>query len=477
MQTPELSSKLLELANSAGGVISDETKEKLVKLAQARYDFNPPISYTGTQWIYWGAENNLPTKAIMIVNGNSVSRQALDKVAQYIVGNGFKEQTMNELPTSTAAPKQHKDYVSLKHLVSQVAKQMSFWDGSFALLVRRSDDGAVAAIECLELGDLRKVRPAEGSEPSMYMYMPGSINTNDMFRNRVDLPRYYGPKVNAEWAQAEKQRQLDNYKVYYGEVLFHFVSGVGIDHYPIPKWYSSSEFIQGDSALNRAFQFTAAAAFVPPTYLLMPDMEQQQKAIFESEVMRKINGEQSRSINTLYFKSPEMKPEIISTNNSSQSNTITDAAEKSAQQVCRLHGVDPALCGYSVAGQLGNNQQLAVAEGMLNDMCRGLRAELLEVLEPLVTSITGQWNAEWAERSTYVDIPKEAWEVMTMEEKRARLGLPVLEVTTNATADAINVMSPLVANKVLDSMTRDEIRALAMLMPAVQPAMANNPQL
>jgi hypothetical protein len=40
-----------------------------------------------------------------------------------------------------------------------------------------------------------------------------------------------------------------------------------------------------------------------------------------------------------------------------------------------------------------------------------------------------------------------------------------LDSTSSATSDALNAMSPLVANKVLDSMTQNEIRKLASLPP------------
>ena len=60
---------------------------------------------------------------------------------------------------------------------------------------------------------------------------------------------------------------------------------------------------------------------------------------------------------------------------------------------------------------------------------------------------------------------------MTSEEIRERLGLPVIDKTTTAQADktiqAIASLSPLVANKVLESMTEDEIRSLAALPPKV----------
>ena len=58
---------------------------------------------------------------------------------------------------------------------------------------------------------------------------------------------------------------------------------------------------------------------------------------------------------------------------------------------------------------------------------------------------------------------------MTKDEIREKLGLPALETKTSSSSqdvtDALNSLSPLVANKVLESMTPNEIRALIGLTP------------
>lgn len=58
-------------------------------------------------------------------------------------------------------------------------------------------------------------------------------------------------------------------------------------------------------------------------------------------------------------------------------------------------------------------------------------------------------------------------QVASQNEIRAMIGLETLDTSVNATADALKSMSPLVANKVLESMTLDEIRALVSLKQGV----------
>jgi hypothetical protein len=58
---------------------------------------------------------------------------------------------------------------------------------------------------------------------------------------------------------------------------------------------------------------------------------------------------------------------------------------------------------------------------------------------------------------------------LTVDERRGLFGFPEAEKTAsdsaNKVADSLSAMSPLVANKVLDSMTDDEIRSLIGLGP------------
>ena len=49
---------------------------------------------------------------------------------------------------------------------------------------------------------------------------------------------------------------------------------------------------------------------------------------------------------------------------------------------------------------------------------------------------------------------------MTQEELRAKIGLPPAEAQVNKTAEALGLLSPLVATKVLDNMSAEEIRQI-----------------
>jgi hypothetical protein len=63
-------------------------------------------------------------------------------------------------------------------------------------------------------------------------------------------------------------------------------------------------------------------------------------------------------------------------------------------------------------------------------------------------------------------------QIATKDELREKAGLPILETEelggARLVADAINALSPLVANKVLESMSPNEIRALAALPPKAE---------
>lgn len=143
------------------------------------------------------------------------------------------------------------------------------------------------------------------------------------------------------------------------------------------------------------------------------------------------------------------------------------------QEIFVAHGVtSPMLFGVRVEGQLGGRNELAEAyeiyyrdaiekeqeemdrliERLMKDMGKPGKCQTVK-LEPI--------NMDWADLFTKTLVSKEA--------AQEGMGLPVDEVPqlsdTQRLSEAINSLSPLVANKVLNELTKNEVRALAGLPP------------
>jgi hypothetical protein len=155
------------------------------------------------------------------------------------------------------------------------------------------------------------------------------------------------------------------------------------------------------------------------------------------------------------------------------SNTKRDVIERS---VSRWFGVHPVLLGFSDAAVLGNTQALSNASLELNKVANHYQRMLSEAFKMLYPEM--DWTISEYMPINYID--PALFDKMTEDEIRNKLlGLPPKETDTTTqegdkTIKAINSLSPLVANKVLESLTADEIRSLVGLPATSQPPLNPN---
>lgn len=126
--------------------------------------------------------------------------------------------------------------------------------------------------------------------------------------------------------------------------------------------------------------------------------------------------------------------------------------------------VNPALFGVPTTGGLGNNaDELIIASMSFQNRYATPKQEDLEtvfngILE--LNGLPGLLNIKPLEPISKPIDNNVKMSVMTKAEQREMLGLEVLEEEkTNGVADAISMLSPLVAAKVLDTLSNNELRS------------------
>jgi hypothetical protein len=117
-------------------------------------------------------------------------------------------------------------------------------------------------------------------------------------------------------------------------------------------------------------------------------------------------------------------------------------------KICQAHGIDPLIFGIRVSGKLGSGTELKTAyitfEKNFVQPYRGYLEEIVKELMYL-NNVEG---------------------IFTINEYKINEA-DVIEDggNSNKVGEALNNMSPLLANKVLENLTVNEIRALASLKP------------
>lgn len=446
---------------------------------EAIFRRNPSARETGYyRSLYWGNNDRLPQEWEDIVNSQPFAKLAMDMVARYVIGNGFRDYATAIYNTDVLEPKGSERYVSLQDFVIACTKQCLLYDGSFAIIVRRGTDGTICAVENAEhLAEMRKAVPGHVENGMPFVWYP-NIRLYRSYAKGIYYHAYRGTVITPEEQAEIEAAQIAANGAYFGEVLWHYIPAYGVQHYPIPKQFNGGEIMLSNGATGRAILSKAKVQWIPSVIISTPVMNgandsngSNERKDFQANIAA--YNESEVVSNVMHLEgSPGNMPQVTVLNTTEIVGPLTEAYDATAKQILMMYGVDPALAGYATAGQLGNNQQLSIAEQRLNELAKLTRNTVFDVVRgPIdamaqVMGITLDWTIVPLE--LYKSVPAEKWEVMTPEERREYYGLPAVK-KTNSIAEILTELPEFVANKVLEVMSQAEKRELAGLNPMVEP--------
>jgi hypothetical protein len=222
------------------------------------------------------------------------------------------------------------------------------------------------------------------------------------------------------------------------------------------EWYSLPQYT---SALNFAFLSGELSYFaksniqnsVFPSFAMMfpkrPQSEEE-KHMIKNTIDRLKGAANAGKAVAFFANSADQLPKIepLPTNNNDK--LFHEASALNTEQICFSHTIDPILMGVRTTGALGGGADIKQAYVVFEkNVVMPLRDQVEEIVNELLTlaKIPGTYmlNNFQIINETIVEIEGDA----------------------SKTADAINSLSPLVATKVLNAMTPNEVRALASLPP------------
>ena len=168
-------------------------------------------------------------------------------------------------------------------------------------------------------------------------------------------------------------------------------------------------------------------------------------------------------------KTKEAVPVLQSFDAKAMFDAINGATDRLARKVCRHMGVPPVLIGLSTPGQLGNNQELANYMQLFVFTVLKNQKQIIEALN----TIYPDKDFSIAPLQLLKYVPDKVWDKLTDDEIRALGGYAPLPVVVgsaeNKTITALNSFSPLVSNKILESMSKQQILDLIGLKEDITP--------
>lgn len=372
--------------------------------------------------VRFGADNLYPQLLNQMYYTSPLHGSIIDFKARSIVGGGYTIDEDNLNAIKKVNIKTFEKRNKLSRLLDIIAKDLIVHARVYFILTMDSKGN----VEYFERVAPEKVRI--NKDKTRYAI------SEDWSRNyKIEYIKPYGRLCN-------DKRQLYCYELY----------SLGQDIYPLPQYSSALNWAFLDGEMSYLHKSNILNQIFPSFALMFPNKptsnEERQKLKEQIEGMK--GAANAGKVATFFAQGKDNMPEIQPIPVNANDNLFLQTDERVDGKICQAHGIDPLIFGIRVSGKLGSGTELKTAyitfEKNFVQPYRGYLEEIVKELMYL-NNVEG---------------------IFTINEYKINEA-DVIEDggNSNKVGEALNNMSPLLANKVLENLTVNEIRALASLKP------------
>ena len=413
----------------------------------------------GKDWIYWGETNEYPDYLIDLFMRSSTNNAIITGKVNYILGNGWKVNKAGMTMTNTAIA---NDFISsinpnesLDELSDSVFLDFEIFNG-FALEV---------------------IWNKLGTDFDLFHIPFNKIRTNE------SQTKYYYSKDWSIVAQSEEKTGLKEYlpfdaKVTKGSSIFLFQitaprKGKDPNVYSMPEYIGSTMAMETDLECSNYNLSEIKTGFSAGTILNfyngIPD-EPKKKEIERMIKSKFMGSDRAGGIIVNFSDGKDRGSDVVSLSGNDLDKRYIELKKDVRQEIFVGHKVcSPILFGVKTEGQLGGRTEIAEAYELFQNTYVSKRQRILAKVFNKFYKLKGISGKLYLEQTTAIGfgIPEALIaQAMPIDFVKEKLGIGNKE-TINADVkiivNAINSLSPLVANKVLESMSVEEIRGLVGL--------------
>lgn len=421
----------------------------------------PPVfkEERGKDYIVYGTEspwkNLYPNYLVELYNTSGKHNSIINGKTNYISGRGWKvDETVRTLEDKVKLENfiNRPGNDSLFELTKKIVKDNELF-GGLALEVIVTKDGKGLIINHIDFGDIRV-----GIEEDTYFYTSDWASrkptSNEDFETLTSFP-FDGSAVRGE-------RYICYYKSY----------RPNLKEYPLPNYISGINYIKSDYEVSNYVLNSISNGYSGGTIWNFHNGQPTQEAqsYIKKQIKNKHHGSNNAGEPVIIFDDGKDKGvEIISTNPNGQDDKFINLNTQIQDEIFTAHGVDASVFIKTQDTGFSNNaDELRVAIEAMNSSYIEPAQRMYEKLFNDFALLLGMPSGLRIEKIAPITTPLSETAltaVMTTAEIREMAGLPPLkaEEQSGGAADALATLSPLVATKVLDNMTAEEIRGLVGL--------------
>jgi predicted transcriptional regulator len=398
-------------------------------------------------FVTFGADNLYPDFLIELFNKSPKHNAIVSAKASYVAGIGTEVygQSTEDTAKIQAKLKSINAYETYEELKAKVAYDAELFNGF--------------AIEVI----WNKAKTA----PSEYYHIPFKDIRKGLEGDFVYCADWTDSKAEKIHYQPYNPITRESKQLYYCQF---YRPGQG--EYPLPDYVGALKYIEVDTEISNYYLNSIKNGFTAQTHIqLFKGIPTPEEARATARRFKEnYQGTDNAGGLIIQYNDPTEKESVISNLQPSDFDKQFDLLNKTVQQeIFVAHKVNsPMLFGVRVEGQLGGRSELIEAYEMFHHAYIEPRQQKIDdtfayLLEPIASVRLETIN------KPPIGLDYQALftaGVITNEEARKELGLPLItDVKQSSLNDAINALSPLVANNVLSNMTINEKRQLANLPP------------
>lgn len=397
----------------------------------------------GEGYIQYGERNDYPQYLIELFNKSAKHNAIVKSKVHYICGNGW-----------TGSSEQFIQHINrtetLNDITTKISLDIELFGGAFLEIIWGMDGKVSEVWHC----DYSKFRT--NKDNSQFWYKE---DWNDK-KEKAEIYLAFNP-------QLPEGKQILYVKEYRPNV----------GSYALPSYFGALNYIESDIEVSKHVLGNAKTGFSASKLITLPNGEPspEEQRVVHNKFKNTYTGADGIKYMLAFVNDASRKP-IVDDLGTSDLTKEDFARVDSLIQVNIFSGhqiTTPSIFGIAEAGKLGSRTEMRDGYEIFKNTYVNSKQMFLESTFNMLAGFAGYPEDLKIIPTEPVGIELSETgllQIMSKDELREKLGLPILEVQSTSTnqdvIDAINSLSPLVANKVLDQLTPNELRALVSLQPA-----------
>ena len=413
---------------------------------------------SGKDYVLYGEGNRYPDYLLEMYQRSAKHNAIVNGKVNYITGKGWTYDAQkvqgDQLAELMKLIDNPNPYDDLNDILYKTALDFEIFNG-FALEIVWNLQGRISQIAHKNFGNIR--RSPEG----------------DRFWYADEWKEFGEPEGLCEYAPFDPEKRL-------GKQIYYYCSyAPSVRYYPVPEYLGALAYIETDARIANYHVNNLRNGFLGGFLFNfnngVPSDEEQRE--IKRQLLRQMKGDDGERIVVNFNDSQDtgLKIEPLNANDLDKQFDILNTTIQN--EIFVAHRVtSPMLFGVRVSGQLGGRSELIEAYELFKAVYVNDRVQKLERVFNYLFSFNGLAVLEIEPTEPITDRLSEQTllQIASRAELRSMMGLKDDTVSVPKTTDMIQALSPLVANKVLEKLSDQEIRQLVGLDMAEPQPVANS---